>query len=93
MTDRYISMAEARANLPGLVREVEGGGVVGITRWGTPVAVLVAVERYEELVRGRPALGAALDDFLETVDLGGDEFEGNEFDGLRDRESGRGPAW
>jgi prevent-host-death family protein len=93
MAERIVSIAEARANLPGLVKEAEGGEAVQITRWGTPVAVLVSTARYQRLAHGRPSFGAALDSFLGQVEPTGIRLEKGEFEGLRDREAGREPPW
>jgi prevent-host-death family protein len=54
MTDRTVSIAEARAKLPGLIREAEEGEAVQITRWGAPVAVLLSAAQYQKLAHGRP---------------------------------------
>jgi len=93
MDDRSVSIAEARAQFPGLVKEAEEGVAVQITRWGTPVAVLVSTARYQQLAHGRPSFGAALDDFLARVEMSGIALEQGDFDDLRDREAGRGVRW
>ena len=54
MTKRY-SIAEARANLPTIVDEVEAGGQIELTRRGKPVAVVVSRPTYERLTAdGKP---------------------------------------
>jgi len=58
-----FSVAEARRRLPQLLKDVERGGEVRITRRGHPVAVLVSVEEYERLRRRRPSVRAALERF------------------------------
>lgn len=93
MADRSVSIAEARAKLPGLVKEAEGGAAVQITRWGAPVAVLVSATRYQELAHGRPSFGVALESFLGRVDLTGARLGKDELKGLRDREAGRPSPW
>jgi prevent-host-death family protein len=93
MAKRSVSIAEARAKLPGLVKEAEEGAAVQITRWGTPVAVLVSATRYQQLAHGRPSFGVALDNFLERVDMAGIRVGKDEFEDLRDREAGREPPW
>lgn len=50
-------MSEARAKLPDLIRRVEGGEAVTITRFGQSVAVLV----HPDLLRHR-AFGATLEE-------------------------------
>ncbi len=93
MAERSVSIAEARAKLSGLVKEAEEGAAVRITRWGTPVAVLVSAARYQRLAHGRPSFGAALDDYLEGMEIARIGLEEGEFENLRDREAGRGPRW
>lgn len=39
--DRLLSVSEARARLPAVLDEVEGGDEITITRHGRPVAVIV----------------------------------------------------
>lgn len=43
------SIAEARKNLPTLVRDAESGKTVELTRRGEPVAVLIGREQYDRL--------------------------------------------
>jgi prevent-host-death family protein len=93
MAERSVSIAEARAKLSGLVKEAEEGAAVRITRWGAPVAVLVSARRYQQLAHGRPSFGAALDDYLERVDIGGIGLDEGEFENLRGGDAGREPRW
>jgi len=93
MRERSVSIAQARADLPGLIREAEDGTAVEITRRGRPVAVLVSTTAYQKLSSGSPAFGRALDDFLDQVDLEGLGLERDEFVGLRDRAPGREARW
>jgi len=80
-----ISVAEVRRRLPQLLREVEGGEGIRITRRGRPVAVLLSVEEYERLRRRRPSFRAALARFREQVGEG----EGLDLDVPRDPSPGR----
>jgi prevent-host-death family protein len=93
MAERSVSIAEARAKLSGLVKEAEDGAAVRITRWGSPVAVLVSATRYEQLAHGRPPFGAALDDYLEHVEIADSGLDEREFESLRDRDAGRESPW
>lgn len=52
MSDRH-SIAQARSNLPRLVREAEQGKAVELTRRGEPVAVLIGCREFERLTTGR----------------------------------------
>lgn len=64
MSSKY-SVAEARANLPKILDEVELGGEIELTRRGKRVAVVMSVEEYERLSGGYRDFGAALDEHLE----------------------------
>lgn len=52
MSLRY-SIAEARHGLARIVHELEDGGSVELTRRGEPVAVMLSVEEYRRLAKGR----------------------------------------
>ncbi len=51
-------VAEARKQLGKLLRRVQSGGVVTISRRGRPVAVLMSVEAYRRLERAEAYLRA-----------------------------------
>ncbi len=53
-----LSMAQARRRLADLLRQVESGASVTISRRGKPVAVLVSVEIYRRLERADAYLQA-----------------------------------
>ena len=68
MTDKH-SIAEARSNLPKLVREAEKGMTVELTRRGEPVAVLIGLRRFERLASNRRSFVTAYRDFTNQSDL------------------------
>lgn len=68
MTDRY-SIAEARRNLPTLVRRAESGNAVELTRHGEPVAVLIGQKAFERLAAGRRRFTEAYEAFERAADL------------------------
>lgn len=89
---RRCSLAETREQLPAIVRSVERGGRVEITRRGEPVAVLLSLEDYQRLTQPRVDLVSALKKFRAEADL--DALRADEvFDGTRDRSPGRNVAW
>ncbi len=51
---RKVSLAEARDHLTGLVRDVERGERVDLTRRGKRVAVLLSADAYDRLHKPRP---------------------------------------
>ena len=85
---RRYSIAEARANLPSIVDEVEAGPPVEITRRGKPVAVVLSPNHYESLVHRHVSFSEAYRLFSDKYAI--DEFglEG-EFEALRERSDGR----
>ena len=68
MSKRY-SIAEARANLPTIIDEVEVGAPVELTRRGKPVAVVVSRDQYDRLTLGRPSFVEAYRAFCARFDL------------------------
>ena len=89
MTQQY-SIADARRNLPSLIREAENGRTVELTRRGEPVAVLVGCRTFEQLSTGRRGFVDAYRDFKEAVDLKELALDPDElFEGTRDKASGR----
>ena len=84
------SIAEARTNLPRLVREAEAGKPVELTRRGQPVAVLIGQKDYERLVSRSRRFSEAWSDFAREVDLATLEIDPDEvFAGVRDQSPGR----
>ncbi len=88
MSKRY-SIAEARANLPTIVDEVEVGKPVELTRRGKPVAVVLSTEQYERLTSVRSAFGDAYRTFCAKFDLDDVGLDSGFVADLRDRGAGR----
>jgi prevent-host-death family protein len=63
------SIADARSNLPQLIREAEAGKTVELTRRGEGVAVLIGWKQYERLTSQRRSFSEALEDFKRQVSL------------------------
>jgi prevent-host-death family protein len=84
------SIAEARNNLPKLVREAEAGKPIELTRRGESVAVLLGRKEYERLaMRGR-RFSEAWSEFAREVDLRDLHIDPDEiFEDVRDPLSGR----
>ena len=93
MTEHH-SIADARRNLPRLIREAERGKTVRLTRRGEPVAVLVGHQTFERIVAGRRGFGEAYAEFTKAVDLADLAFDPVEFLGsIRDPGPGRDMRW
>lgn len=87
--DRH-SIADARRNLPSLVREAENGKAVELTRRGEPVAVLLGRPAFERLTSGRRSFGDAYREFARSVDLAGLALDPHElFADVREATTGR----
>ena len=92
MVKKY-SIAEARDNFTSVVHEAERGTQVELTRRGKPVAVLVGVEDFERLSKGRPGFWEAYENFRREH---GPELEAEPdeiFGDVRDPLPGRDFQW
>jgi prevent-host-death family protein len=63
MAQRY-AIAEARANLPSLIDEVEAGATIELTRRGEVVAVMLSISEYQRLSSRRVGFQDAYQEFL-----------------------------
>lgn len=85
---RRLSIAETRRNLAAVVRSVEKGAVVELTRRGEPVAVLLSARDYERVTRGPGDLWEAVRAFRESTDLSELHVD-DVYRDVRDRSPGR----
>lgn len=85
--DRTCSIAEARNDLSGVVREAEAGRPVTLSRRGRPVAVVVSAGDYARATYSRRTVAEVIDEFrrLRAVDLASDDW-------LPERDSSPGRA-
>jgi prevent-host-death family protein len=89
MSKRH-SIADARNNLPKLVRQAESGKPVELTRRGEPVAVLVGRKEYDRLITPSRTFADAWEEFSRTVDLRLANIDPDEvFSDVRDDAPGR----
>lgn len=86
MENQY-TISEAKNRLPSIIHSVEKGPSVQLTRRGRPVAVLLSIKEYEKLVHKNIGFWNALTNFRRQA--GELCVADNDFDGLRDRSSGR----
>ncbi len=86
---RRCSVAEARAQLPSILDEVESGSNVELTRRGRAIAVVVSVEEYERLRAGRIDFKDAYDRFLKKHRLAEIGVDKSFAKRTRDRTPGR----
>ena len=88
MTERH-SIAEARRNLPSLVRDAENGRAVELTRRGEPVAVLIGHRVFGRLISRRRGFGKGYREFASAFGLGGIALDPDElFGDVREKTAG-----
>lgn len=83
------AIAEARANLPTLIDEVEAGVAVELTRRGKVVAVMISVAEYQRLRSKRVSFQEAYQQFLKKHSLAEVGLEPDFARKVRDRSPGR----
>jgi prevent-host-death family protein len=88
-----VSIAHARDHLTGLIRDVERGKRVELTRRGRRVAVLVSADEYDRLHSSRPDPVAGLRAWREDLPEDFSGFGPEEVRALRDRTPGRDVRW
>ena len=90
---KQYSLAEARDQLTRLVRDVEKGEAVELTRRGKPVAVLVSLREYQGMQNGTQGYWEALCKWRADHGLARLQIEPEMFQELRDRSPGRKVVW
>ena len=85
---QQLPISVARARLPSLVREVETGAAITLTRRGQRVAVLVSAHEYGRLTAGKVGLWKGIEAFRARHDLAALDLDGV-YDDVRDRSPGR----
>lgn len=88
MQNRY-SIAEARDQLTRILRSVEQGAAVELTRRGQPVAVLVSAKDFSRLQHGKTSFWEAYSEFIKRPENRKGLLSPDEFQKLRDRSPGR----
>lgn len=89
MAESY-SIADARRNLPMLIREAEAGKALRLTRRGHAVAVIVGCDLFERLQAGRISFKEAYEKFRLDADPAALDLDPDElFADVRDKSSGR----
>ena len=86
---KSYSVADARAQLPDILDDVEAGKEVQLTRRGRPVAVVLSPQRYEALRREHVSFTDTYRAFLDRHEPREIGLEPTFFDSVRDREPGR----
>jgi prevent-host-death family protein len=90
---RKVSIAQARDHLTVLLRDVERGKKVELTRRGKPVAVLVSCAEYDRLRGARPSLHEAWLAWRARLPSDFEGFTNDEIASWRDAGPGRDFRW
>ena len=84
------SIADARSNLPQLIRDAEAGETVELTRRGEGVAVMIGWKQYERLASPKRSFSEAWDDFSREFSPAKLKIDPDEvFGAVRDKDPGR----
>jgi prevent-host-death family protein len=86
---KHYSVAEARTKFPTLIREVEQGQSVEITRRGRPVAVVVSLAEFRRIESAGPTFIEAYESWRRRASPGDTAIERRFIRSLRDRSRGR----
>ena len=93
MSNSY-SIAEAKNQLPALIRSVEQHGPIELTRRGKAVAVLLSMHEYERLQKPKVDFWEALLAFRQRIDAEGINIDPDEiYADVRDRSAPEEPRW
>jgi prevent-host-death family protein len=82
---KSYSVKTAQNDFSKLIREVESGGPVTITRRGKPVAVILSVHEYDRLAESKPTFTQAYETWKSSVDFDEIAVEPDYFEALRER--------
>lgn len=89
---RKHSIADARSNLPQLIRDAEAGQAIELTRRGEGVAVLIGLKQYERFTARTRSFSKALKDFRDAFSVADLDIDPDEvFADARDKSAGRDP--
>lgn len=90
---KSVSVAEAKNKLPSILREVEEGTIVEITRYGKAVAMVIPEREYRRMVESEQGFWASLEEVRQLIGSEGIVIDENYFKDLRDSLPGRAFAW
>lgn len=88
MSNQY-SLLQAQEQLTKIIREVEDGTPVEITRDDKPVAIVISIEEYNRLIGVNSSFWKSLEKFYQEIDLEEADISAKIFDEVRDKGQGR----
>ena len=89
MTEKRLTITEIPAQIAMIRHVIEEGDAIELTQEGEAVAVLISLHTFHNLLREQPTFWDALQAFRREYSQELLEMNGSEFEGLRDRSSGR----
>lgn len=89
MTEKRLTITEIPAQIAMIRHVIEEGDAIELTQEGEAVAVLISLHTFHNLLREQPTFWDALQTFRREYSQELLEMNGSEFEGLRDRSSGR----
>ena len=89
MIEKQFPLTDIPEHIMAIRHLIEDGEAVELTQEGEPVAVLISVQTFQNFKREPPTFWDALQAFRREYADELSEFDGSEFDGVRDRSSGR----
>jgi len=90
---RSVSVAEAKNKLPSILREVEEGSIVKITRYGKAVAIVLPERDYRRLVDNGQGFWASLGKVRNLISSEGIIIDESDLKNLRDPLPAREFVW
>ena len=90
---RSVSVAEAKNKLPSILREVEEGTIIEITRYGKAVAMVVPERDYRRMVVSGQGFWASLGKVRHIISSEGIVIDESDLSNLRDPLPGRAFVW
>jgi prevent-host-death family protein len=90
---RSVSVAEAKNKLPSILREVEEGSIVEITRYGKAVAIVLSERDYRRLVGNGQGFWASFGKVRNLISSAGIVIDESDLGNLRDPSPGRAFGW
>lgn len=88
-----FSIVEAKNKLTSIIHYVEKGPYIKLTRRGKPVAVLLSIKEYERLSHSYSGFWNALSIFRQNIKDENIDVSDKDFEGIRDRDTGREVAY
>ena len=89
MTEKRLTITEIPDQIAMIRHVIEEGDAIELTQEGEAVAVLISLHTFHNLLREQPTFWDALQAFRREYSQELVEMNGSEFEGLRDRSSGR----